>query len=145
MQYFIGYSSFSDEEPFDPSLFVEFRKRLGMEQINAINEKILCMSTEKKEEPPVVEKDNSSPPPLAVTKQPPIPATAVSVPVVVTHAGKLIVDAGSLPTRHWLSHRFEFTKRSQREGRRTDRLFILPNKASEKAQNIPAKCKEGLS
>lgn len=25
MQYFIGYSSFSDEEPFDPSLFVEFR------------------------------------------------------------------------------------------------------------------------
>lgn len=145
MQYFIGYSSFSDEEPFDPSLFVEFRKRLGMEQINAINEKILRMSTEKKEEPPVVEKDNSSPPPLAVTKQPPIPATAVSVPVVVTHAGKLIVDAGSLPARHWLSHRFEFTKRFQREGRRTDRLFILPNKASEKAQNIPAKCKEGLS
>ena len=32
MQYFIGYSSFSDEEPFDPSLFVEFRKRLGMDQ-----------------------------------------------------------------------------------------------------------------
>jgi transposase, IS5 family len=41
MQYFIGYSSFSDEEPFDPSLFVEFRKRMGIEQINAINEKIL--------------------------------------------------------------------------------------------------------
>ena len=41
MQYFIGYSSFSDEEPFDPSLFVDFRKRLGIEQINAINEKIL--------------------------------------------------------------------------------------------------------
>ena len=40
MQYFIGYSSFSDEEPFDASLFVEFRKRLGIEQINAINEKI---------------------------------------------------------------------------------------------------------
>ena len=31
MQHFIGCSSFSDEEPFDPSLFVEFRKRLGME------------------------------------------------------------------------------------------------------------------
>ncbi len=25
--YFIGYGSFSYEEPFDPSLFVEFRKR----------------------------------------------------------------------------------------------------------------------
>ncbi|MEI6243273.1 MAG: IS5 family transposase, partial [Chlamydiota bacterium] len=44
MQYFIGYSSFSSEYPFDPSLFVEFRKRLGIEQINAINEKILGLS-----------------------------------------------------------------------------------------------------
>ena len=41
MQYFIGYSGFSNEEPFDSSLFVDFRKRLGIEQINSINEKIL--------------------------------------------------------------------------------------------------------
>lgn len=40
MQYFLGYSSFSAEPPFDASLFVEFRTRLGMEQINAINERI---------------------------------------------------------------------------------------------------------
>lgn len=40
MQYFLGYSSFSDEPPFDASLFVEFRKRLGLEQINALNERI---------------------------------------------------------------------------------------------------------
>ena len=40
MQYFLGYSSFSNEAPFDASLFVEFRNRMGMEQINAINEKI---------------------------------------------------------------------------------------------------------
>ena len=45
MQYFIGYSSFSTEEPFDPSLFVEFRKRLGIEQINSINEKILGLTS----------------------------------------------------------------------------------------------------
>ena len=44
MQYFIGYSSFSYVEPFDPSLFVEFRKRLGIEQINDINEKILGLT-----------------------------------------------------------------------------------------------------
>ncbi len=44
MQYFIGFSSFSDEEPFDPSLFVEFRKRLGAEQINRINEIMLGLS-----------------------------------------------------------------------------------------------------
>src|SRR5919109_508048 len=41
MQYFIGYSSFSDEAPFDPSLFVDIRKRLTLEHINEINEKIL--------------------------------------------------------------------------------------------------------
>jgi len=40
MQYFLGYSSFNPEPPFDASLFVEFRSRLGLEQINAINERI---------------------------------------------------------------------------------------------------------
>jgi hypothetical protein len=41
MQYFIGYSGFSSAAPFDPSLFVELRTRLDMEQINAINERIV--------------------------------------------------------------------------------------------------------
>jgi hypothetical protein len=41
MQYFIGYSGFSSSAPFDPSLFVELRSRLDMEQINAINECIV--------------------------------------------------------------------------------------------------------
>jgi len=53
MQYFIGYSGFSTEAPFDSSLFVEIRKRLGVEQINAINEKIFQLSnTAHKEDPP---------------------------------------------------------------------------------------------
>ena len=47
MQYFIGYSNFSNAAPFDPSLFVEIRKRLGMEQINAINERIIHFVQEK--------------------------------------------------------------------------------------------------
>jgi transposase, IS5 family len=40
MQYFLGYSSFNPEPPFDASLFVEFRTRMGLDQINAINERI---------------------------------------------------------------------------------------------------------
>jgi transposase, IS5 family len=40
MQYFLGYSSFTNEPPFDASLFVDFRKRLGIDIINSINEKI---------------------------------------------------------------------------------------------------------
>ena len=41
MQYFIGYNSFSYEEPFDASLFVGIRKRLSDKKINEINELIL--------------------------------------------------------------------------------------------------------
>lgn len=43
MQYFLGYPSFSSEPPFDASLFVEFRKRLGMENLNAFNERIVAI------------------------------------------------------------------------------------------------------
>jgi transposase, IS5 family len=43
MQYFLGYASFSSEPPFDASLFVEFRKRLGMDSVNAINERIVAL------------------------------------------------------------------------------------------------------
>jgi len=45
MQYFLGYPSFTNETPFDASLFVEYRKRLGMENLNAINEKIIALKT----------------------------------------------------------------------------------------------------
>ena len=97
MQYFIGFSSFSDEEPFDPSLFVEFRKRLGMEQINAINEKILQLYTQKnetlakgKDEPPL-----PLPPSNAIEES---LVTVITNPAPeITHAGKLIVDATACP------------------------------------------------
>jgi len=49
MQYFLGFSSFTPEAPFDASLFVEFRKRLGMDSLNAINEKIIALKTKKKD------------------------------------------------------------------------------------------------
>ncbi len=80
MQYFIGYSSFSDEEPFDPSLFVDFRKRLGVEQINAINDKILGLSSggDSRERHEAASKE---------------PFEALSV----THKGKLIADATACP------------------------------------------------
>ena len=41
MQYFVGLSSFTNESLFDPSLFVEFRKRLGSDELNRINESIV--------------------------------------------------------------------------------------------------------
>ncbi|MBK8807550.1 MAG: hypothetical protein IPO21_13270 [Bacteroidales bacterium] len=41
MQFFVGFSSFTTQQPFDPSLFVEFRKRLGLDTVNALNDKII--------------------------------------------------------------------------------------------------------
>jgi len=95
MQYFIGYSSFSSEEPFDPSLFVEFRKRLGIEQINSINEKILGLSKNEEEKPTKNNGNNQQDGPSAddieLTQQ------KVSSEKVITHKGKLITDATACP------------------------------------------------
>jgi transposase, IS5 family len=56
MQYFIGYSAFSYQPIFDPSLFVDLRKRFGADQINEINETIMGLVSEevkdKKEDGP---------------------------------------------------------------------------------------------
>jgi len=54
MQYFIGYSGFSYEPIFDPSLFVDLRKRFGADQINAINETIMGLVDEESKD----EKEN---------------------------------------------------------------------------------------
>lgn len=47
LQYFLGYSSYIKEAPFDPSLFVDIRKRLGRELIAEMNERIYGFSMEK--------------------------------------------------------------------------------------------------
>lgn len=40
MQYFLGYTSFTNEAPFSDTLFVEIRKRLSLELLSKINEVI---------------------------------------------------------------------------------------------------------
>lgn len=68
MQYFLGYSSFSSEPPFDASLFVEMRKRLGVDSLNAINERIIGIKRQiqekgqKDEEPPDQQIENNEKP-----------------------------------------------------------------------------------
>lgn len=46
MQYFLGYSSFTDEAPFTAPLFVSIRKRMSLALINQINEVVIqhCQS-----------------------------------------------------------------------------------------------------
>lgn len=86
MQYFIGYTSFSDEIPFDPSLFVNFRKRLGIDQINEINEKILGLQSSN-------DNDQSDFPGNASVQTQKEDSTSAPI----THKGKLITDATACP------------------------------------------------
>jgi hypothetical protein len=47
MQYFLGYSSFTNEAPFSPSLFVSIRERLSLTVINSINDIVIAHSFDK--------------------------------------------------------------------------------------------------
>lgn len=49
MQYFLGYSSFTNEEPFSPALFVEIRERLNLEIMTKINDVIAVLCIEQEE------------------------------------------------------------------------------------------------
>jgi len=40
LQYFIGMEGYRDEEPFDPSMMVHFRRRITLEMLTDINERI---------------------------------------------------------------------------------------------------------
>lgn len=42
LQYFLGYSSFTNEAPFSPTLFVEIRKRLNQGIVNTISELVVA-------------------------------------------------------------------------------------------------------
>jgi transposase, IS5 family len=54
MQYFLGYSSFSKDPPFDPSLFVEIRNRLNLELLSEMNQRIYGFHMEKTQKQPAV-------------------------------------------------------------------------------------------
>ena len=57
MQYFLGYSSFCNEPPFDPSLFVEIRNRLSLELLSEMNERIYGFHMEKTQKQPADQAD----------------------------------------------------------------------------------------
>lgn len=48
LQYFLGFSAFSDEPRFNPTMMVHFRKRLGKDIINEINELIAVEAAKTK-------------------------------------------------------------------------------------------------
>lgn len=78
LQYFLGMSGYSDEAPFDASMLVHFRKRIGGELINKINRKMVENNVGMGEE--IIEKKKS----LEENSE-------------ETNRGKLILDATCAP------------------------------------------------
>ncbi len=73
LQYFVGLSSYKDEVPFTPSLFVEIRKRMGSEVFSSFEQAILSRIEEKQKRTTADPADKSSEP--------------------LENRGKLLVDA----------------------------------------------------
>jgi len=111
MQYFLGYSSFTNEAPFSDTLFVEIRKRLSLELLSKINDIIAihCIKEElepqKPSVPPNDMNENDAAPVDTITapagelkndtRQ---QAASVTSPSITTsNKGKLITDATVAP------------------------------------------------
>lgn len=47
LQYFIGMKGYSNKEPFEASMLVHFRQRIGEELVNKINRKTIELAQEK--------------------------------------------------------------------------------------------------
>jgi IS5 family transposase len=82
LQYFLGFTEFTQEAPFDASMLVHFRKRISEELIRSINEKVIESAREKQHNASfsTPEKQNSD-----HEDEPP------------SNSGKLIIDATCTP------------------------------------------------
>jgi len=108
MQYFLGYSSFNPEPPFDASLFVEFRSRMGLEQIGAINERVYAlyqsMMSDKGAGPAAGKKSDggenhtdTGPEPCAGQPDGDRAEGGQQAAEAVTHKGRVLLDATACP------------------------------------------------
>lgn len=100
MQYFIGYSSFSNEAPFDASLFVDIRKRLTLEHINEINEKILGIIDKAAAEKEQSNENNKEDAPSGNNKTTEIKTGNINASDndnEPAHKGSLLMDATACP------------------------------------------------
>jgi transposase, IS5 family len=96
MQYFLGYSSFTNESIFSPTLFVEIRKRLNQSIVNSISEIVVAHQKEIEEQHVKKDKDDNSALPLVNSKE--IKSEEIIKEVDTnTNSGKIIMDATVAP------------------------------------------------
>jgi len=107
MQYFLGYSTFTNEAPFSPSLFVSIRERFSLNVINAINDIVIAHSFDKPPDKPdninpVNKYDAGNDNTTATMVDDAIGLSEATAPVlqdkpILPDAGKLLMDATVAP------------------------------------------------
>ena len=87
LQYFIGYEEFSHKPPFDPSLFVTLRQRLGVDAFEALNQAFIAgvKKAEEAQNQPVDRNDKDD------------PDSKGKEPKQADRQGQLILDASVAP------------------------------------------------
>lgn len=88
LQYFLGFERFRDEAPFDPSMYVYFRKRFTLDQLAGINESIVLAERQKKEAQATKERKSNDDNTGGGTNPSDLPRG---------NKGKLIIDATCAP------------------------------------------------
>ena len=85
LQYFLGLHEYSDQTPFDASMLVHFRKRIGLDLVSAVNESVV--QSDMASSPPSPQENASE---SDDDSDPPAPPSS-------GNQGQLIVDASCAP------------------------------------------------
>jgi transposase, IS5 family len=95
MQYFIGYTSFSNEAPFNHSMFSKIRARLSLELVSRINALILKISPDEEDKIEPQDKEELPCDAVALNNLDGLESVAIVLPT--ENRGKLLMDATVAP------------------------------------------------
>jgi len=95
LQYFLGFPEFQEGQPFDPSLMTHFRKRLGPEIIQEVNEWIVKEAQHQEAKDSSNDDEEDQPPAGSGTTGK--DHDHATPPDSETHKGKLMLDATCAP------------------------------------------------
>jgi hypothetical protein len=100
LQYFLGFSDYQDEAPFDASMMVHFRKRLNLEIVSQVNEVVAKRINGREDESPSPEEpspEEPSPEERQEERQEDVQEKKDEDPPSPPNHGQLIVDATCAP------------------------------------------------
>ncbi|WP_240518811.1 IS5 family transposase [Leptolyngbya sp. BC1307] len=91
LQYFLGFSEYRDEAPFEVSMMVHFRKRVNLEMVAEVNERVVCSMLAEPEVVAEAEPETNLPSPSRSSNNNDDDAPPPS------NQGQLIIDATCAP------------------------------------------------